>query len=265
MAAHYLSTKMDHKNNISAGNDKGSENNMSSFSQAEIPQISLPKGGGAIRHIDEAAKRYRYTGVEHDDETGMQYHSARYYLPWLARWLSADPIGIEGGPNLYEYAASNAVMKSDTSGNNPDDGQSVKPEFIRNGGLGDGQGAGSRDEPDARKQVSREVGDQELTGFEKFIANAREGSNLPWVTEGKFEYSIFPTGGKTNKAVGAEGLASAQAVKFTKDGGTAYGWLTIEDNRIGKQGILWSRGRCCFRLFFRRPGGYPARLCGRTD
>lgn len=42
--------------------------------------------------IRSAAKRYRYTGMERDEESGFEYHSARYYLPWLARWLSCDPL-----------------------------------------------------------------------------------------------------------------------------------------------------------------------------
>ena len=29
------------------------------------------------------AKRYRYTGMERDEESGLSYHSARYYVPWL--------------------------------------------------------------------------------------------------------------------------------------------------------------------------------------
>ena len=44
------------------------------------------------RAIKSAAKRYRYTGMERDEETGLEYHSARYYLPWLGRWLSCDPL-----------------------------------------------------------------------------------------------------------------------------------------------------------------------------
>lgn len=42
--------------------------------------------------IRSAAKRYRYTGMERDEESGFEYHSTRYYLPWLARWLSCDPL-----------------------------------------------------------------------------------------------------------------------------------------------------------------------------
>lgn len=42
--------------------------------------------------IRSAAKRYRYTGMERDEESGLEYHAARYYLPWLGRWCSADPL-----------------------------------------------------------------------------------------------------------------------------------------------------------------------------
>ena len=38
-----------------------------------------------------ARKRYRFTGKERDEESGLYYHGARYYAPWLARWVSCDP------------------------------------------------------------------------------------------------------------------------------------------------------------------------------
>ena len=40
-------------------------------------------------------KRYRYTGKEKDHESGFYYHGARYYVPWLARWSSVDPLEIK--------------------------------------------------------------------------------------------------------------------------------------------------------------------------
>ena len=66
--------------------------------------------------IKSAAKRYRYTGMERDEESGMAYHSARYYLNWLGRWLSADPISIEGGMNLYRYCHNCILNNNDTTG-----------------------------------------------------------------------------------------------------------------------------------------------------
>lgn len=70
------------------------------------------------RSIKAAARRYRYSGMERDDETGLSYHTARYYIPWLGRWSSADPIGIDGGMNVYEYCGSNPISNSDTAGTN---------------------------------------------------------------------------------------------------------------------------------------------------
>ncbi|OUL61972.1 SpvB/TcaC N-terminal domain-containing protein [Flavobacterium sp. AJR] len=66
--------------------------------------------------IKAAAKRYRYTGMERDEETGLEYHSARYYLPWLGRWMSSDPIGIGDGVNLYAYCNGNLIIKNDKAG-----------------------------------------------------------------------------------------------------------------------------------------------------
>jgi RHS repeat-associated protein len=61
-------------------------------------------------------KRYRYTGKEHDTETGLCYHGARYYAPWLGRWTAADPVGLGDGPNIYAYGRNNPAVLIDPSG-----------------------------------------------------------------------------------------------------------------------------------------------------
>jgi RHS repeat-associated protein len=61
-------------------------------------------------------KRYRYTGKERDEETGLYYHGARYYAPWLGRWTSADPAGMVDGSGLYNYARCDPISLSDPSG-----------------------------------------------------------------------------------------------------------------------------------------------------
>jgi len=62
------------------------------------------------------AKRYRFTGMERDEESGLSYHSTRYYVPWLGRWLSCDSIGIEDGVNLYAYVHGNPMRGVDLNG-----------------------------------------------------------------------------------------------------------------------------------------------------
>lgn len=74
--------------------------------------------------IKAAAKRYRYTGMERDEESGLEYHSARYYLPWLGRWGSCDPIGVSAGVNAYQYCRNSPVNLSDPNGMDPPNGQS---------------------------------------------------------------------------------------------------------------------------------------------
>src|SRR5690606_15130540 len=66
--------------------------------------------------IDVPAKRYRYTGMERDEETGLGYHTARYYVPWLGRWTAADPIGIADGANRYSYVGGRPISSTDISG-----------------------------------------------------------------------------------------------------------------------------------------------------
>lgn len=68
------------------------------------------------RDIRAAVKRYRYTGMERDEENGLEYHSARYYMPWLGRWMSADPGGLVDGVNFYVYTHNNPVSQIDPTG-----------------------------------------------------------------------------------------------------------------------------------------------------
>ena len=69
---------------------------------------------------DAGLKRYRYIGKERDQETGLYYCRTRYYACWIARWISADPKGIDGGIDLYEYGKGNPVVLSDPGGLDPD-------------------------------------------------------------------------------------------------------------------------------------------------
>ena len=71
----------------------------------------------AGRNANEVSrKRYRYTGKEKDEESGLYYHGARYYACWLGRWTAADPIGIGDGLNVYMYVHGTPLSGVDPSG-----------------------------------------------------------------------------------------------------------------------------------------------------
>ncbi|WP_088242015.1 SpvB/TcaC N-terminal domain-containing protein [Calothrix rhizosoleniae] len=99
--------------------------------------VELDSGGGVIsyeeyhpygttayqagRSLAEVnLRQYRYTGKERDEETGLAYHGARYYAPWLGRWTATDPIGINDDKNLYQYVRNNPVILVDLSGKAPE-------------------------------------------------------------------------------------------------------------------------------------------------
>jgi RHS repeat-associated protein len=65
-------------------------------------------------------KRYRYTGKEKDEESGLYYHGARYYAAWLGRWTTVDPAGLVDGLNLYMYCRGDPVKLWDPDGNTGD-------------------------------------------------------------------------------------------------------------------------------------------------
>ena len=80
-----------------------------------------PYGTTAYQAMDSAigavAKRYRFTGKERDEESGLSYHGARYYIPWLCRWAAVDPLESKYTPfSPYAYVHDNPVNATDPSG-----------------------------------------------------------------------------------------------------------------------------------------------------
>ncbi|MEU4920842.1 RHS repeat-associated core domain-containing protein [Streptomyces parvus] len=65
---------------------------------------------------EASSNPYTFTGRE-DDGTGLMYYRARYYDPQTGRFVSQDPIGHDGGANLYQYALGNPTTYTDPSGN----------------------------------------------------------------------------------------------------------------------------------------------------
>lgn len=67
-----------------------------------------PSGGATVN--------LRMPGQFFDAESSLFYNWNRYYNPATGRYISSDPIGLEGGINTFLYAAASPVMFSDPTG-----------------------------------------------------------------------------------------------------------------------------------------------------
>lgn len=61
----------------------------------------------------------RLPGQYEDQETGLHYNYRRYYDTQTGRYITQDPIGVEGGINQYKYAQADPVNLSDATGECP--------------------------------------------------------------------------------------------------------------------------------------------------
>jgi RHS repeat-associated protein len=73
-----------------------------------------PFGATTITGVPTSSP-YDFTGREGDLST-LKYFRARYYHPTLQRFISEDPIGLQGGVNLFAYVENRPVFARDPLG-----------------------------------------------------------------------------------------------------------------------------------------------------
>ena len=82
-------------------------------------------GNLLAEYPSSSAQSFGYAGQDryYADSTGLDYLKARYYDPAVGRFLSRDPIGYEGGLNLYSYVGNIPTVATDPAGlHNPYEG-----------------------------------------------------------------------------------------------------------------------------------------------
>jgi len=79
-------------------------------------QASYDPFGGAHIVTEQVTNNLRLPGQYFDAETGLYYNWHRFYDPVTGRYVSADPIGLDGGINLYAYVGGDPVNWQDPAG-----------------------------------------------------------------------------------------------------------------------------------------------------
>jgi RHS repeat-associated protein len=132
-----------------------------------------------------ARKRYRFTGKERDEESGLSYHGARYYAPPLIRWLSSDPTGISDGVNTYSYVQNRPTTLVDPRGT---DSKAI------------GVGACSKDDDYALDYRKLRSGSEIGAEWSRNYGENRENMERSREIASAFEQSMNRRGGATRKA-----------------------------------------------------------------
>ncbi len=85
-------------------------------STGTVAQAYVYDAYGGIQATSLLENPFTFTGREFDTESGLYYYRARYYDPAAGRFVNEDPIGLEGGINVYAYVGNNPVNFTDPDG-----------------------------------------------------------------------------------------------------------------------------------------------------
>jgi RHS repeat-associated protein len=93
----------------------GSVTGITDISQNMVHSFSYDEYG-TPNSASSVGNPFLFTGREFEGETGLYFYRARYYDPKLGRFVASDPIGLNGGNNLYAYVENNPVNFIDPLG-----------------------------------------------------------------------------------------------------------------------------------------------------
>ncbi|MBM4164970.1 MAG: RHS repeat-associated core domain-containing protein [Lentisphaerae bacterium] len=117
----------DHQNTVWAWVDESGDVVESYDYDAWGRVLGIYDGEGASIVQSAIGNRFLFQGREYSFATGLYQFRARWYDPVTGRWISSDPIGIDGGLNQYVFCGNNPVNFRDPFGLCTDDGY---PAFV---------------------------------------------------------------------------------------------------------------------------------------
>ena len=68
-----------------------------------------PFGEAQVDSSSTITNNFRFPGQYYDEESGLHYNYHRYYDPRTGRYVTADPMGGDGGVNLFVYVSNNPL------------------------------------------------------------------------------------------------------------------------------------------------------------
>jgi RHS repeat-associated protein len=94
----------------------GSITSLTAPSTAMPATYNYDSFGNVTTSTGSTTNPFRYVGRELDVESGIYYNRARYYDQTRGRFMSEDPVGLNGGMNFYAYVRNNPLSFVDPMG-----------------------------------------------------------------------------------------------------------------------------------------------------
>jgi RHS repeat-associated protein len=94
----------------------GTPQAMSDLAGRKVWEAEYEPFGMATVTTATISNNLRLPGQYYDAETGLHYNYYRDYDSGTGRYLTPDPIGLEGGLNPYSYVGNSPVLYSDPQG-----------------------------------------------------------------------------------------------------------------------------------------------------